>query len=93
MLASHALLSGIRILTLDSQRKLIANRFTFGIDCTARVISGWVAGNLLQHQALIGPYHPGGGIVSNHNTLQKKAHWNVKVNRTQGSGSGGGGIF
>lgn len=72
-------------LTLDPQCQLIADRFALAVDCAARVISGRVTVHLLQDQALVRADHPGGSVVSYHQTLdgglwgKKKVKESIKV--------------
>lgn len=60
----------ICILTFNSQRQLIADRFALIVNGTARIISSIMFGDLLQHQALIGAYYACRCVVLQVNTLQ-----------------------
>lgn len=58
-----------RKLTFYTQFQLIRNCFTFTIDCTTRIISGWMLRNSLQYQTLIRPDHTSGCIMCENGTL------------------------
>lgn len=62
----------LHILTFDTQRQLVADRFTFGIDGAARVITARVSGDLLQDETLIRSDDTCARIVRDDETLQKE---------------------
>lgn len=58
------------LLTFDPQWQFIANRFTFGINSTASIITSRMFGHFLQYQTLIRTYYSRSCIVCQMDTLK-----------------------